>query len=223
MTIQDFYKYLNHPELLGESQIRDLVMLCEQYPAFVSAKMLYIKALQNSGNVLFQSEMKKNTLFVSDVRKFFFYLYPDEKLNEVHFKRDEKYSGNYFDMLQVAGVSNDVQDNSLKKLAEKLKQARNMITHQTSSTDQKTHLPLVSPVEKKEIVIPVIDYFKLDNADSERNEARLEQQYKNLIQQKKYAEALQTLKELNLINPKKSIYFADQIRFLEKVLNIQYN
>ena len=34
----------------------------------------------------------------------------------------------------------------------------------------------------------------------------------------KYEEALVILNELNLNNPKKSIYFADQIRFLEKVI-----
>lgn len=221
--MHDFYKWINHPELLGKGQIQDIEMLCAKYPAFVPAKMLYIKALQNSGNALFHSELKKKTVYMPDVRKFFFFLYPDEKLNEVQFRRDEKYTGNYFDMLQVAGVSKDEQDNSLKKLAEKLKQARNLSTYIADSVEKKPHIPLVPPIGNKEIIIPVIDYFKLEDADSKGNEDRLEQKYKTLIQQKKYAEALQTLKELNLINPKKSIYFADQIRFLEKVLNIQYN
>ena len=38
------------------------------------------------------------------------------------------------------------------------------------------------------------------------------------LQQKKYARALEILKSLSLNNPEKSVYFADQIRFLEKLL-----
>ncbi|GHT19100.1 hypothetical protein AGMMS4957_02640 [Bacteroidia bacterium] len=39
------------------------------------------------------------------------------------------------------------------------------------------------------------------------------------IKQKKYEQALRMLRKLNLENPEKSRYFADQIRFLEKLIN----
>jgi len=45
-----------------------------------------------------------------------------------------------------------------------------------------------------------------------------EESVKRLIKNRKYTEALEILKKLNLNNPKKSVYFADQIRFLEKVI-----
>ena len=38
------------------------------------------------------------------------------------------------------------------------------------------------------------------------------------IKQKRYDKALEILKRISLINPKKSAYFADQIRFLEKLI-----
>ena len=38
------------------------------------------------------------------------------------------------------------------------------------------------------------------------------------LKQKKYHRALEILKTLALNNPEKSVYFADQIRFLEKLL-----
>ena len=47
---------------------------------------------------------------------------------------------------------------------------------------------------------------------------RMEEQVRLLIHDAKYSEAIEILKQLNLINPKKSIYFADQIRFLEKIV-----
>jgi hypothetical protein len=38
------------------------------------------------------------------------------------------------------------------------------------------------------------------------------------IQQRRYAKALEIIRKLNLNNPEKNIYFADQIRFLEKLI-----
>lgn len=42
-----------------------------------------------------------------------------------------------------------------------------------------------------------------------------------LIKNHNYAKALDIITELNLKNPEKSIYFADQIRFLKKLIKIQ--
>jgi virulence-associated protein VapD len=53
----------------------------------------------------------------------------------------------------------------------------------------------------------------IDNDISESNA-------KKLIIEKKYTEAIVILRQLNFSNPKKSVYFADQIRFLEKVIEI---
>ncbi len=39
------------------------------------------------------------------------------------------------------------------------------------------------------------------------------------IRQRRYAKALEIIRRLNLNNPEKNIYFADQIRFLEKLIN----
>ena len=38
------------------------------------------------------------------------------------------------------------------------------------------------------------------------------------IKQGRYSKALEIIKRLNLIYPKKNAYFADQIRFLEKLI-----
>ena len=64
-------------------------------------------------------------------------------------------------------------------------------------------------------IVPVIDYFKYDEDSADLS---LEERSHRLIRERKYPEAIEILKQLNLINPKKSIYFADQIRFLEKII-----
>ncbi|MDE6010858.1 MAG: hypothetical protein K2F87_05400 [Muribaculaceae bacterium] len=43
-------------------------------------------------------------------------------------------------------------------------------------------------------------------------------QARNLIINRNYKEALAIIQDLNLNNPEKSIYFADQIRFLKKLI-----
>jgi hypothetical protein len=81
-------------------------------------------------------------------------------------------------------------------------------------------VPIVSTeikkIEKPITAIPenysVDDYFGAQVIDVS------EYQAKKLITERKFTEAIAILKQLNLNYPKKSVYFADQIRFLEKVI-----
>ena len=64
-----------------------------------------------------------------------------------------------------------------------------------------------------------------DNAiDDENAENSLEESYqtetlaKIYVKQGRYSKALEIIKRLNLNNPKKNAYFADQIRYLEKLI-----
>jgi len=60
---------------------------------------------------------------------------------------------------------------------------------------------------------PEIEQTGIEEIEISENNA------KKLIFEKKYTEAIAILRSLNLNNPKKSAYFADQIRFLEKVVS----
>ncbi len=50
--------------------------------------------------------------------------------------------------------------------------------------------------------------------------ADLEEKLKVLVKNRDYQGAIDTIMEINLNNPKKSVYFADQIRFLKKLIEI---
>lgn len=61
-------------------------------------------------------------------------------------------------------------------------------------------------------------------AESDNPDAPLGEEYftetlaRIYIKQERYEKAIEIIKRINLNNPKKSVYFADQIRFLEKLL-----
>ena len=57
--------------------------------------------------------------------------------------------------------------------------------------------------------------------DDERNTPEEGENFGRLVKQHKYVEALKLIEAENLNNPQKSIYFAHQIRFLKKLINLE--
>jgi len=101
---------------------------------------------------------------------------------------------------------------SLKNMAQKLKEARAMVV----KTEPPKTLKAIEIAAKVDVLIADEVPVKIDLKpyDDEVSEIKA----KKLIAERKYAEAIEILRTLNLNNPKKSVYFADQIRFLEKVI-----
>ena len=96
------------------------------------------------------------------------------------------------------------------------------IAEQMQLGEQAANTPIAAPVgdeEKAEIASETIENPTL-NDDSMLSESLA----KMYIARHKYSQALEIIKRLNLKYPEKSIYFADQIRFLTKlVLNETLN
>ena len=96
------------------------------------------------------------------------------------------------------------------------------IAEQMQLGEQAAQVPITAPVgeaEKAEIAGEIIDN-PTDNDESMLSESLA----KMYIAQHKYSQALEIIERLNLKYPEKSIYFADQIRFLAKlVLNETLN
>jgi hypothetical protein len=192
MTREEFISLVRYPKKLTEKHIFDLKNLTDEYPYFVQARVLYAKALKDSNNIHHGVHAKRATLHTSDRRRLYFYLHPEQnETGEVKQpERSQKTSaGEYFDMIEIIEKKGGDQKQSLKELAERLKAAREI-----ASVEQ-------PPVDRKP-----------------KNVEYTEEQAKILIREKKYTEAYEILKALNLNNPKKSAYFADQIRFLEKII-----
>ena len=93
--------------------------------------------------------------------------------------------------------------------------------HTEESTEENTEITTSSFSDDEEnIILPMEE----DNNSSEHQEEEPEESYftetlaKIYVRQQRYDKALEIIKKLNLKYPKKNAYFADQIRFLEKLI-----
>lgn len=195
MTSDELIVLVESPSLVEAAHEPDLRDWVKQYPYFSQARVLWLRsALLATGGSVREEELEAAALQVNDLRQLFFYLYPEMLLSAepTGFQRSERYTGSYFDILDAANAEGGETNESLRKIAQRLKESRSMM--------QKSEPPAVQLTETEE----------------------MEQQVSRLIQDANYRGAIEILKQLNLINPKKSIYFADQIRFLEKIIENIY-
>ena len=209
MNHNELLTLVRHPENLSKEFIPDLKELTQLYPAFVPARILYAKALQLSNNVQFSSNLKLATLYSGNRRWLYYFVHPDMKLSKEPYRKENTLNshGDYFDMIENLEREGGDTKQSLKNLAERLKSARAMVVGDT--TPKKTKIEHTQNAINNELVITHAAIEKTVDPEILA---------KKMIQEKKYIEAVEILRKLNLNNPKKSVYFADQIRFLEKVI-----
>ena len=219
MTNAEFISIVKHPKLVNATHETDLKEMVELFPYFVSARLFFVKALQQSHSIHLAPNIKMAALYSSNRRWLYYYLHPEKMLSTKPYRGDRvgKSSGNYFDMMNV--VENEGSDSltSLKNLAERLKSARTMVESTPAQIPQMSasvnDLKILNTVQKV-----IVENSVLDKSSLNEEEEISENNAKQLIREKKYKRAIEILKRINLNNPKKSVYFVDQIRFLEKVI-----
>lgn len=219
MTHDDFITTVRQPETVNAEYVTDLKELTERYPYFVQSRLLLVKALKQSANIHFAANLKVASVYCSNRRWLYYYLYPEKMLSSETYQRNKvgKSSGDYFDMINMIETDGADTKQSLKDLAERLKSARAMVL-----------APIVQPVKKTVAIVDInsnliheektVIKVKIEDQPVTLSEDISESNAKKLIIEHKYKEAIEILRALNLNNPKKSVYFADQIRFLEKVI-----
>jgi len=194
MTHEEFISIVRKPELVTSNHESELKGLVDLYPYFAPPRMFYLKALRNSNSIQFSTNLKVTSLYCSSRRWLYYYLYPDKLIISEPYKRSQlsktKSAGDYFDMIDNVELEGGDTKQSLKK---------NFEAPEVSNV-------IILKDEKKEV-------------DLKQNINEVSEDIaKKLISERKYSEAIEILRALNLNNPKKSVYFADQIRFLEKII-----
>jgi len=221
MTTEKFISLLKHPEDCTVDILPDIKEISEQFPYFAHAHILLANIKHHSNDIQSTTYTNRAAIYTADKSNLFYYIHPSAAIlaEPKRLERDSHQSGNYFEMIEKVETAGGDTKQSLKSLAERLKASREAF--QGKATEEKTaelKVPKINPEETKTIRIPTPDYFVIEDKP-QTIEAQITEEYaKKLIIDKKYSEAIAILNQLNLIYPKKSIYFADQIRFLEKIL-----
>ena len=185
-----------NPANLQQEDLQELKALVSDYPYCQTFQMLYAKCLSGCDKLAFDEQLARVALSVNRIQLF--YLINDQ-YNE---KKEEKPTveelpvavGDYFSYLEAETNNNTPKD--------------------------KTNELIDSFIRKKEKIKFVVEKDEQNLPERpEEDEYFSETLAKIYIKQKKYDKAIKIFEKLSLKYPEKSIYFADQIRFLTIIVN----
>ena len=240
MMQQRLYKWIKHPEQLNRETLYELRTLLARYPYFQTARLLYLKNLYLLHDIAFGEELRRAALYIAD-RRVLFTLVEGDSHTLKALERQLVVEEN-----PGADRTLSLIDAFLSSLPEEPAAPGIMTLPVEAATDYTAYL-MQEPAEVKEAPVeapklkgqewidnflekseeqPLIASVVEDEDDSsvEIVEEQDEESYftetlaKIYVKQQRYSKALEIITRLNLKYPEKNAYFADQIRFLKKLI-----
>lgn len=204
MTTAELNHYIAHPEQLNKSTLSDIQQLADMYPYCATFTILYAKNLWNVNDLRFKAFVQKAALstYHRDVLQQLMAI-PAVAVND--------YSHSFISTSTVQRFNDEPAPYQLADLpdsepAKPLKQQD--LIDKFIASNPKIHLS---------------DKFEYEEPQNlTQNEVSesvfTESLAKIYIKQGQYEKALHIFEKLNLKYPEKNTYFADQIRFLTKII-----
>ena len=248
MTPVHLQQWIQHPEALNRDTLYELRTLVARYPYFQSLRLLYLKNLYVLHDINFGAELRKAVLYVSDRRVLFYLiegdryaLHPHASAHIVGKELEKEPSIDRTLSLIDAFLATVPEEHSqTTELDYAMDYTAYLIRddEETNETDSSSTTPTEVPKLPKEdnpLLLPLIEE-ETDEAEEEKvvvadetprpaveeteqdDSCFTETLAKIYIKQRRYDKALEIIKKLSLNYPKKNAYFADQIRFLEKLI-----
>ncbi|MBP3518897.1 MAG: hypothetical protein J6K31_10975 [Parabacteroides sp.] len=248
MKAADLYRLMENPDLLTEETLSQLRQIVDEFPYFQVARMLYLKNLAVLHDIRFGAELKKMAIYVPDRRKLFTLIEGERFGLQLSPAQEEKEASDDSFSLIDAFLSNHEEEEPKAGTSLLFQPSASSdylywsLTNENARTEEKgeevrlQHQELIDSFIKNEEQRAPGSGLALDREETgasvPENLAALEEnRHKPLddsyftetlahiyVKQKRYEKALQIIKNLNLKYPEKNVYFADQIRFLEKLI-----
>ena len=229
--METLVNYISDPKGLNRQTLYELRMLVGKYPYFDAARLLMLKNLYLLHDIEFGKELRKAALYLKNRRVLFELMenygapvQDEEKGDDVPLDRTMSLIDAFLDTLPKDKFSLEAEgaaaiDYAAAYLKEPEQQetveiprlrGQELIDDFLSGDNEKISLQL-RPENEEPIAEPQTETTSEDSFFTET----LANIY---IKQGKYDKALEIIRRLCLEYPNKNRYFADQIRFLEKIV-----
>ena len=226
MTTVKVSELIKHPNLLNQDTTDILKRLLNQYPYYQTARLLLLQNMFKVKDPLFQKELRRSAVLIND-RKVLFNMI-----------EGVKYQISPQETPQASPRTSDDKDRTLSLIESFLE----TMPAETDTTVSKNPVPVDATTDymaylmqdketvkpktssgrhSKRIILEESEELSMPEEDNARQEDFFTESLAQIyIKQKKYERALEIIRTLSADNPKKNSYFADQIRFLELLIDI---
>lgn len=240
---------LTNTDQLGSSHLQQLDELIEHYPFCATYRLLRSIALANVHSTSLNESVKQTAVFLSDRTSLFHHICNGEYEWETLYKiiqenRNKKTDATddfllidqYLDHMHLSESGDSISGYDLSEIETPAQEITSQEDYDLGNLDEgpvaeDDTLTLIDSFLTAEaegqLFTPVALPDNKENASTEelekiRDRAILSESLaKVYVKQHKYEQALAIFSSLNLQYSKKNSYFADQIRFLEKVISYQ--
>ena len=194
---------IDHPELLNKETLYLLRQEVASHPYFQAARLLYLQNLFLLRDPSFGEELRRTALYLPDRSVLYDMIVKPAQLQDSNLGEKAK-QGNADD-----GKEPDVKQQARDKSR---KHRRDILDSFIENSGDRIELHEVSPETQA---------YANENGEEPEEDIFTETLARIYTKQGRYDKAAQIIRRIYLNNPKKSVYFADQLRFLEKLRAIQ--
>ena len=221
-------QWIKDPRTLGADAVEQLPELISRYPYCATYRLLYLIALANVHSTRLKDEVRRHAPAIPDRLKLFKSINRGEYgwialMHQLEQRRRQQPDANDFELIErfldniELGSAPDVQYS-----------LEHMPDLQTEHDEQDELIDNFLQAEADgQLFVPNVESENLKEDDSDDHEKIKDRAFlsqslaKVYVKQGKYEQALAIFLDLNLKFSKKNTYFADQIRYLEKVIELK--
>ncbi len=225
MTQQDIIEMVKNPAEIKPRWIPELSEFLREYPYSQTFRMLYLKALKNAGDFRYESEKSHVSAYILD-RAVLADLMDREPLHHSEEEKQKKSGVNQSEEKSQAVPKNNVAVSPITDIMAELEQMQPVAVQPKKKSSSRRQGMIDSFLEEskgKSVEIKVKQEPESQIVE-DRTEGQGNEQFytetlaKIYVKQKKYDQAVKIFKRLMTKNSEKSVYFAAQVRFFERLM-----
>ncbi len=239
----DLVQLIKHPEQMDKETLYELRSLLALYPYYQTARILMLQNLFLLHDSTFDEELRRASIYITD-RKVLFQMIEAAHYRIRNLPKEKRPAGKTEKERDrtVSLIDQFLETIPVEKPKEKRKPtpadaAVDYVAYLLETESEMESTPEESTMKGQELIdnfinnnkgkieLKEIPEFLPEIDDDDDNDGKtVDEGYftetlaRIYIKQGKYSKALEIIKRLNLNYPKKNAYFADQIRFLEKLI-----